>query len=131
MENLFRNPKAATNMTMVATIASGELPHEPGEVRAYIGNEQVAAAAMSDSLCFLTIQTDASGLLRFETAEGEVLHAVYPVRYAPDTHIGTPQAPVVLIPGKQDCAVSKLIENDRVIIVRDGVRYDIIGVQLK
>ena len=49
------------------------------------------------------------------------------VNYEADSHHGSLHAPVVLVPVTSPY---KLIEDDRVIIIRDGERYDVTGVKL-
>jgi hypothetical protein len=155
----FSNPKAATNMTMIATIAENyELQITNYELLAYIGDELVGVAQPvtrnpspvtdtpvtgNPSLYFLTIQSDAIGSeLRFETADGTALAAVelstsqhLDIPYTANAHYGTLDSPVVLTPvtGNPSSVTKpyKLIEDDRVIIVRDGERYDVTGVKLE
>jgi len=45
--------------------------------------------------------------------------------YAADSHHGSLSAPLQLVTG--DNRPYKVIENDRVIIIRDGERYDMTG----
>ena len=142
----FRNPNAATNMTIIATL-DGEWSNAEtalnGEIRAYINDELVGVASPAtvdgESLYFLTIQSDLNGELRFEATDGTELTPLSsagaspllnsPLKYAADTHYGSLKAPIVLTPG--DIARPyKIIEDDRVIIIRDGERYDVTGVKL-
>lgn len=108
-----------------------------------INDELVGVASPAtvdgESLYFLTIQSDLNGELRFEAADGTELTPLSsagalpllssPLKYAADTHYGSLKAPIVLTPG--DIARPyKIIEDDRVIIIRDGERYDVTGVKL-
>ena len=122
----FCNPKAATNMTMIATV-------EGEGLKAYNGEELVGVASPVNAddqvLYFITIQSDLNGELRFTTADGEPLTVVGDrINYATDSHAGTLKTPVRLIPG--DNRPYKIIENDHVVIIRDGERYDVTGVRL-
>jgi len=47
------------------------------------------------------------------------------IGYQPDAHHGSLKKPVILTPG--DNGPYKLIENDHVIIIRDGKTYDLLG----
>ena len=106
------------------------------------------------SLYFLTIQSDRSGELRFELEDGTPLSATLPgsvspkdglsatrsysesgltgnagLYYLPDAHHGSLESPVVLKPGENQRPY-KLIENDHVVIIRNGERYDVTGKKL-
>ena len=137
----FTNPRAATNMTLIAAIASEPRnPSQPSQpsLRAFIGDDLVAVAEpiMVDDqpLYFMTIQSDAAGTLRFETANGQRLTANgQTISYAADAHAGSLKAPVILTPVTDNpsalTAPYKVIEDDRVIIIRNGERYDVTGVR--
>ena len=123
----FSNQKAATNMTMIAKV-------EGEGLSAYIGSELVGVATKNDSLYFLTIQSDKTGVLRFENADGQTLvpvrdNRISAIRYQADAHAGTLKVPVLLHPAEDSCAY-KVIENGHVIIIRNGERYDVTGVKL-
>ena len=49
--------------------------------------------------------------------------------YAPDAHSGSLKVPVILKQGEPD-RVRKVIENDHVVIIRGGERYDVTGKRL-
>lgn len=77
-DNGFSNQRAATNMTMIATIVE---PTVNGQrLMAYIGDELVGTAGPmmvdDEPLYFLTIQCDNAGELRFVTEEGIMLSIV-------------------------------------------------------
>ena len=132
--------KASTNMTMICAINSEAIHREA--IYAYIGDELVGTAAplptTNETLYFLTVSSDATGELRFETEDGTVLTTTTealtgqttndPIIYVPDAHIGTIEHPLVLTPG--DNRPYKLIEEQRVIIIRNGERYDVTGKKL-
>lgn len=91
-----------------------------------------------EQLYFLTIQSDKQGeKLTFRTADGQRLDvqtandrtANSPMVNIPDSHHGSLEAPVVLTPAAND-GVYKIIENEHVVIIRDGKRYDVTGVKL-
>ena len=128
----FSNPKAATNMTMIAVI-NGENGEngENGVLKVYIGSELVGAASpLSEAspLYFLTIQSDKVGELRFETADGTELVSEVPLSYEADAHHGSLKSPIVLKPG--DNRVYKLLEDNHIIIIRNNDKYDITGKRL-
>ena len=52
------------------------------------------------------------------------------VNYVPDAHHGSLKAPVLLRPAEDETGVYKIIDNDHVIIIRNGERYDVTGVRL-
>ena len=104
-------------------------------IRAYIGSDLVGVAEPilvdDQPLYFLTIQSDAVGTLRFETADGTPLTVEgEAINYVADNHAGTLKAPVLLRPAEDETGVYKLIENDHVVIIRNGERYDVTGVRL-
>ena len=141
--------KAATNMTMIATIkANGERLEASGEgLRAYIGEELVGIAqpmynvqstmSNGEAIYFLTISSDIAGELRFETEDGIVLQPIEMttsrhdvINYQADSHHGSLKSPVILVPCEPDKPY-KIIENDQVIIIRGGERYTITGIKQK
>ena len=149
----FTNTNAATNMTMIAMLMtntqsptaklsdSEALQH--AVIKVYIDNELAGVAepianaeANANALYYLTIQSDQAGKpLRFETEDGTPLIVAgepsSAIHYLPDAHEGTPQAPVRLIPLTDDqVGATKIIENDHVIIIRNGERYDVTGKKL-
>ncbi len=133
---LFRNPQAATNMTMIATIEG--VPVTGDELRVYVGDELACVAIpvtgnpspVTENLYYLTIQSDRVGELRFEI-DGQQLMAngQQPIRYQADSHYGTIKAPVVLRKD-EGVGVYKIIENDKVVIIRNNERYDVTGKKL-
>jgi hypothetical protein len=142
--NAFSNPKAATNMTMIAIINAEGNKREAlnGEaLHVYVGDELAAVAQPIDSLYFLTIQSDRVGELRFEingqalapinsetiNAEGANRAAIH---YSPNAHAGSLKAPVVLRPA-ENTGVYKLIENNHVVIIRNNEKYDVTGKKME
>ena len=129
----FTNPYAAANMTMIAAIGNN---HQSPIIMVYVGNELAAVAEPVDSLYYITIQSDKTGELRFATEDGTEL---YPdgeiderLPYVPDSHYGTLRKPVLLTSlAGETVGTSKRIENDHVIIIRNGERYDVTGKKLK
>jgi hypothetical protein len=99
-------------------------------------NAEPMADTDANALYYLTIQSDQAGKpLRFETEDGTPLIVAgepsSAITYLPDAHQGTPQAPVRLIPRTDDqVGATKIIENDHVIIIRNGERYDVTGKKL-
>ena len=140
---LYSNPNAATNMTMIATLASVSeavcLPSAKRSVYVFVGDELAGVAEPIDSLYFITIQSDRTGApLTFRTADGLLLRSVdistsqyLDISYSADTHYGTLKSPILLSPTENGAGdVYKIIENDHIVIIRDGERYDITGVKL-
>lgn len=142
----------ATNMTMICTIDGDSGQSNSEAINAFIGDELVGVAkpmynvqsTMSNgkAIYFLTISSDAFGEIRFETEDGTSLTPInseainaegnkrdaVTINYIPDAHHGSLKAPVILKPG--DNRPYKIIENDHVIIIRNGERYDITGKKL-
>ena len=112
----------ATTMTIIATV-------EGDGLKAYLDDELVGVAMQIDSLYFLTISTDNMGELRFTTEDGTPLVSEMPITYAADAHHGSLKAPVILKPSDPD-RVRKVIEDNHVIIIRGGERYDVTGKKL-
>ncbi len=131
---VFHNHEASVNMTMIVAIEG----RSDSRLIVYAGSELAGVAEPavidSDTLYFLTIQSDKAGEpLRFMTEDGQELNVIRePTIYnTPNSHFGTLGRPVVLAPvwsdeSKKDAAY-KIIENDRVIIIRGGEKYDIVG----
>ena len=140
-QSAFSNPKASSNMTMIATIVHEEMSkYENEKILVYVGDELAAVAeplslsgelAGSSSLYFLTILSDAVGApLRFVTEDSTPLslegRAGEGLFYTPDTHHGTMKAPVLLRPAEESRPY-KIIENNHVIIIRNNEKYDVTG----
>jgi len=136
--DLFTNPKASTNMTMIAKVDNEQwtMDNRPnGAIRVYVGDELAGVATPIDSLYFITIQSDRVGELRFETENGVVLSTLSEsglstFYYQPDSHHGSLKAPIILKPADDETGVYKLIENDHVIIIRNNEKYSITGTKL-
>ena len=135
----FTNPNAASNMTMIAKIEG--LPITDDGLRVYVGDELAAVAepieVEGEMLYFLTIQSDKVGNLRFEM-DGRRLEPfdISTSRYIeisniPDSHHGSLRAPVVLTTQGSILNTYKIIEDNHVIIIRNGERYDITGKKLQ
>jgi len=140
-QSAFSNPKASSNMTMIAMVEQSAISSQQSAIRAYIGKELVGVAEPimvdDEPLYFLTIQSDATGTLRFETADGTSLTAVddatsrdLDISYSADTHHGTMKAPVLLRPAEESRPY-KIIENDHVVIIRNNEKYDVTGKKIR
>ena len=128
--DLFTNPKASTNMTMIAKL--NELTNEGvKELRVYVGDELAAVAAPitieEEALYFITIQSDQIGELRFEMDGETYVPVCGTINYSADSHHGSLRAPIVLKPMDRPY---KRIENQHVIIIRNNEKYDITGKKL-
>jgi hypothetical protein len=122
-------------MTMIARIDMYPPSLADQVLRVYVADELAAVATPIDSLYFLTIQSDKSGTLRFEL-NGETLIPVgtsgsrdSEISYSPNAHAGSLKAPVILRPA-ENTGVYKILENDHVVIIRNGERYDVTGKKL-
>ena len=141
-----RQPMAgsATNMTIIAAIEQPTVSGAPTnnvqwgksgqQLMAYIGDELVGTAEPievdGEQLYFLTASSDQAGELRFETADGRELTASgQKFAYMANDHHGSLLSPVLLSPAGEN-GPYKVIEDDHVIIIRDGERYDVTGVKL-
>jgi hypothetical protein len=129
----FNNPNAATNMTMIAMIndgmsATASLNDVNDVLKVYVGDELACVATPIDSLYFLTIQSDRVGELRFDLNGETYVSVSGSISYTADSHHGSVLAPIIL--RKDDNRPYKIIENDHVIIIRNGERYDITGKKL-
>jgi len=138
---------SATNMTMICRIDERQ-ESRVESLRAFIGNELVGVAhplsqgeGQGEVLYFLTIQSDYVGTLRFETEDGVILTPSpsgegrgEAIIYSSNAHYGSLKAPIVLTPsplGEGWGEVPyKIIENQHIVIIRDGERYDIVGKKL-
>ncbi len=137
VESLFSNPQAATNMTMIAQLVESR-KSKVESIKVYVGDELAAVAEPlmidDEPYYFLTIQSDRVGELRFEM-NGETLMPVdistnrqIDISNVADSHHGSLRAPVILRPS--DNRPYKIIEDDRVVIIRNGERYDVTGKKL-
>ena len=88
---------------------------------------------------FLTIQSDNTGTLRFETEDGQELEiepsslqgeAGGGLNYYANAHVGSLKAPVILRP-TENRRPYKVIEDQQVIIIRNNEKYDVIGKKLE
>ena len=132
--DLFTNPNAATNMTMIARIEGLDVSTSR-RLEVYVNDELAAVATPIDSLYFLTIQSDKIGELRFEL-DGQILEPVdvstsrgIKISYTPDAHHGSLKAPIILQPAGET-SVYKVIENNHVVIIRNNEKYDVTGKKL-
>jgi hypothetical protein len=147
------NPRAATNMTMIAKVEGIEISRSRS-LEVFVAGELVGVASPvtrnpspvteGEALYFLTIQSDRVGTLRFETEDGLELVPVTgnpsPVTYVANSHLGSLESPVILTPvtgnpspvtRNPSPVTRKLIINDHVVIIRNGIRYDVTGKKLE
>ena len=132
----FSNPNASTNMTMIVRVQNTDRSADGIQtLKVYVGDELAAVAEPIDSLYFITIQSDQVGELRFEL-DGQMLvpmtneQSPMTIGYSTNAHHGSLQAPVVLKPA-DETGVYKLIEEDHVVIIRIGQKYDVTGKKLR
>jgi len=150
------NPKAATNMTMIACVMANDLSpltSNLSPLKVYVGDELAAvaepliipslstegASSLSEAspFYFITIQSDKIGELRFEMEDGTPLSPVStegaspfaPLKYAANAHHGSLKAPIILKP-MDETGVYKVIENNHVVIIRNNEKYDVTGKKL-
>lgn len=108
-------------------------------LRVYVGDELAAVVEPlmidDEPFYFLTIQSNHPGDLRFE-CNGETLQPFdisisrkFDISNIPDSHHGSLKAPIMLKPAEPDCPY-KIIENDHVVIIRNGERYDVTGIRM-
>ena len=133
--DLFINPKAATNMTMIARLDNGQWTMDNGQLMVYVGDELAAVATPIDSLYFITIQSDQVGELRFEL-DGEILMPFdistsrhLEISNVANAHHGTVKAPI-LLKKADETGIYKLIEDQHVVIIRNNEKYDVTGKKL-
>ena len=131
---LYSNPKAATNMTMIAQLDNGQWTMDNGQLKVYVNDELAGVAEPIDSLYFITIQSDQVGELRFECNGERLAVRGERISYKADSHHGTIKAPVKLVPETGNPSTVtvpyKLIENNHVVIIRNNEKYDITGKKL-
>ena len=136
IQSTFSNPKAATNMTMIARLENSSLgaPDVRPEIRVFINDELAAVATPlvidNEVLYFLTIQSDQVGELRFELDGQSLTPEEGTIRYTANAHAGSLKAPVMLRP-TDGTGVYKLIENDHVVIIRNNEKYDVTGKKME
>ena len=122
-------------MTMIARVQNIDRFADRGQttLRVYVGDELAAVAEPiivdNEPLYFLTIQSDKTGALRFET-DGQTLQPENgAIHYSTDSHAGTLKAPIMLRPA-DGTGVYKTIENNHVVIIRNNEKYDVTGKKL-
>jgi hypothetical protein len=130
--SVFSNPKAATNMTVIAKVQSDDVQCTK-DIRVYVGDELAAVATPltidEETYYFLTIQSDKTGTLRFEM-DGQTLQPENgAIMYSTDSHAGSLKAPIMLRPA-DETGVYKIIENNHVVIIRNNEKYDVTGKKL-
>ena len=151
-EATFSNPNAATNMTMIARVEKPvPVTGNPSPITVYVGDELAAIAepikilnvksqmSNGEAYYFLTIQSDNTGTLRFETEDGQELEiepsslqgeAGGGLTYYANAHVGSLKAPVILRP-TENRRPYKVIEDQQVIIIRNNEKYDVTGRKLE
>ena len=118
-------------MTIIAKISDSDSGQT---LRVFVGNELVGIAYPlslgegQGEVYFLTVSSDYSGELRFETGEGTPLRAEQSIPYEADSHYGSLTEPLVLTP--EDDRPYKIIENGHVVIIRNKEKYDGTGKKL-
>ena len=159
MQPAFSNPRAATNMTMIARIECHQPEcHQPiladnAVLTAYVGDELAAVATpqvvSGDTLYFLTIQSDKAADLTFFLNLGKEKYQLSTLNselsYRPDTHAGSIKAPVRLAPMKNGntyphsdegqnlldkYGAYKIFEDGQVYIIRRGEKYTVTGIKV-
>ncbi len=132
-EEAFTNPDAANNMTIIAALPDN-VP-QSSRLLVFVADELSARAqphvVNADTIYFLTVQSDNVGELRFCTENGtQLVPQSGRILNQADAHYGSLSHPLQLIPLADSDDVYKIIENDHVIIIRHGVRYDVTGRKL-
>ena len=136
--SVFSNPKAATNMTVIAMIndgmsATASLNDVNDVLKVYVGDELAAVATPltidEETYYFLTIQSDKTGTLRFEMDGENYVPENGAIMYSTDSHAGSLKAPIMLRPA-DETGVYKIIENNHVVIIRNNEKYDVTGKRL-
>ena len=135
-----------TNMTMVARLST--LDSRPLTLLAYQGDELVGIAepqiVAGDTLFFLTISAEHPGTIRFMTSDGQALTIVnlaqssinrpivnrQIVNYTPDSHHGTIEEPVILMPLDEQQPQKIMEDGQFYILMSDGTRYSATGKQM-
>ncbi len=155
----FRNPDAATNMTMIARLST--LDARPLTIQAYQADELVGRAEPmivdGDTLFFLTISAEQPEEIRFMTSDGQELAIVNAaqsstrsdrpqrsagknnrpivnrqiVNYIPDSHYGTLDEPVILVPMDEQQPQKILEDGNLFILMPDGTRYSATGKKIE
>ena len=125
--DLFTNPNAATNMTMIACVEGLTMSDERLEV--YVNDELAGVASPIGSLYFITIQSDQTGELRFDLNGEKLMVDGERIRYQADAHHGSLKEPILLKPA-DETGVYKIIENNHVVIIRNNEKYDVTGKKL-
>ena len=129
--NAFYNPKAATNMTIIAKLSNDQINDKIVNdkiVNVFVGNEQAAIATPIDSLYFLTLQSDNIGAIRFEIDGQTFVPLGGTINYSADAHYGSLKKPVLL--KLADDRPYKIIEDQHVVIIRNNEKYDVTGKKL-
>ena len=129
-EQAYSNPNAASNMTLIAQAEGAEVSGE--QLAVYVDNQLAGVATPitigTDVYYFITVQSELPGELRFEMGGETLMPSDGAIYYSANQHAGSLNAPVMLKP--TDNRPYKMIEDNHVVIIRGGDKYDITGKKL-
>jgi len=157
----FSNPKASTNMTMIARLENEKMEKwENEKIRVYVNNELAAVAVPlsleGEELCsierpvdgrrtsgerfyFITIQSDKVGDLRFELEDGTILTPLSTEGASPLINSSLTYTPnahhgslkAPIMLKPTNERPYKIIEDNHVVIIRNNEKYSITGTKLQ
>ena len=131
-----------SNMTMTIRLMDDQASVDTCEIAAFINNEcRGAIRADEEGLYYLVISGESAGqTMSIHTVlNGEEVTIDRGLTYVSDEHVGTPWEPYIIqlnstvgietvgAEGTGTTGVYKVIEDDHIIIIRNGERYDITG----
>ena len=131
-----------SNMTMTIRLMDDQASVDTCEIAAFINNEcRGAIRADEEGLYYLVISGESAGqTMSIHTVlNGEEVTIDRGLTYVSDDHVGTPWEPYIIqlnstvgietvdAEGTGATGVYKVIEDDHIIIIRNGERYDITG----
>ncbi|MCQ2324130.1 MAG: laminin G domain-containing protein [Paludibacteraceae bacterium] len=127
------------NMTITAIVKDGEQLITDAEVAVFVNDECRAAALPIGDRWFITVPGDEQVTMQFRVWYNEQEYIVErTATFVEDSALGNYNNPYIIQIGEEtdihhvdaeseDNSVIKVIENDHVYIIKNGVRYDILG----
>ena len=132
-----------SNMTMTIRLLDGDVRVDSCEIAAFVGDEcRGAIRADDEGLYYLVISGEGAGqTMTIRTViDDEEVTIEKDLTYVSDDHVGTPWDPYIiqLNPGEgienvnadADTRPCKIIEDNHIVIIRHGEKYDVTGKKL-
>jgi len=119
----------SSNMMPIVAQVAGVDVREGDVLQAYVGDELVGEATMTDSLFFLSAHAANKSQLTYQLVRQgkKTAHAATTTTYKASDSYGTVENPYQIDFRGANAGVSKIIEDEQVIILRDGEKFNMLG----